>query len=41
MPKRAFTRHKIFSWGGMFGLFLDRVFEALIPLYLRDGIANL
>jgi len=31
-------RYKVPFWGGMFGLLLARVFEATIPLFLRDGI---
>jgi ATP-binding cassette subfamily B protein len=31
-------RYKVPFWGGMFGLLFARVFEATIPLFLRDGI---
>ena len=31
-------RYKVPFWGGMFGLLAARVFEATIPLFLRDGI---
>ena len=32
------SRYKYLFWGGMAGLLIARVFEALIPLYLRDAI---
>jgi ATP-binding cassette subfamily B multidrug efflux pump len=35
------SRHKFLFWGGMSGLLLARVFEALIPLYLKDGIDSI
>src|SRR5262245_10975046 len=31
-------RYKVPFWGGMSGLMFARVFEATIPLFLRDGI---
>ena len=31
-------RYKVPFWGGMFGLLSARLFEATIPLFLRDGI---
>ena len=31
-------RYKVLFWGGMCGLLAARVFEATIPLFLRDGI---
>ncbi len=31
-------RYKVPFWGGMCGLLAARVFEATIPLFLRDGI---
>ncbi len=32
------SRYRAPFWGGMFGLLAARLFEAAIPLYLRDGI---
>ncbi len=32
------SRYRLPFWGGMAGLLLARVFEAAIPLFLRDGI---
>ena len=31
-------RYRVPFWSGMAGLLLSRVFEAIIPLYVRDGI---
>ena len=31
-------RYKLPFWGGMCGLLAARLFEAAIPLFLRDGI---
>lgn len=31
-------RHALAFWGGMAGLLLARIFEALIPYYLKEGI---
>ena len=30
--------HALAFWGGMAGLLLARIFEALIPYYLKEGI---
>lgn len=35
------NRYKIPFWGGMIGLLIARVFEAIIPLFLRDGIDSI
>lgn len=35
------NRYKVPFWGGMIGLLIARVFEAIIPLFLRDGIDSI
>jgi len=35
------SRYKVPFWGGMFGLVVARVFEAFIPLYLKDAIDSI
>jgi len=34
-------RYKYLFWGGMFGLLVARVFEAMIPLYLKEAIDSI